>query len=149
MLRYWKSAGKASDHFYTIDESMYARQNGYKQERVAFILLNDKVRCSVPLFRYYLNTGSIRDHFYTTVITEIGTTTPGKIGKHGYKSEGILGYCFREKQKGTVPLYRYYNPDLFDHFYTTSINEIGTAVHGRKGRYGYISEGVVCYVLPW
>ena len=149
MLRYWKSAGKASDHFYTIDEFMYARENGYKQERVAFILLNDKVPCSVPLFRYYLNTGSIRDHFYTTAITEIGTATPGKIGKYGYKSEGILGYCFREKQRGTVPLYRYYNPDLFDHFYTTSINEIGTAVHGRKGRYGYISEGVVCYVLPW
>ena len=42
------------------------------------------------------------------------------------------------------PLYRYWNGR--DHFYTTNPHEIGTITHGRKGRGGYTSEGVACYV---
>jgi len=39
-----------------------------------------------------------------------------------------------------VPLYRYWNPGVADHFYTTSWAELG------GGRYGWGYEGVQCYV---
>ncbi|MCA9541390.1 MAG: S8 family serine peptidase, partial [Myxococcales bacterium] len=39
-----------------------------------------------------------------------------------------------------APLYRYWNPRIGDHFYTTNFAELGT------GRYGYPYEGVQCQV---
>lgn len=39
-----------------------------------------------------------------------------------------------------VPLYRYWNPQNADHFYTTSWQEVG------EGRWGWGYEGVQCYV---
>lgn len=39
-----------------------------------------------------------------------------------------------------VPLYRYWNPQVGDHFYTTNWNELG------NGKYGWGYEGVQCYV---
>ena len=32
------------------------------------------------------------DHFYTTNAAEIGTTTAGQVGQHGYLSEGVACY---------------------------------------------------------
>jgi len=43
---------------------------------------------------------------------------------------------------GTVPLYRYYEPNNYDHFYTTNFNEL------RNGNLGWYLEGVQCYVSP-
>jgi Papain family cysteine protease/Repeat of unknown function (DUF5648) len=40
-----------------------------------------------------------------------------------------------------VPLYRYWNPGIADHFYTTNWSELGA------GRYGWNYEGIQCYVL--
>ena len=37
-----------------------------------------------------------------------------------------------------APLYRYWKPAGSDHFYTTNVNEIGTAVGGSTGKGGYI-----------
>ena len=42
----------------------------------------------------------------------------------------------------TVPLYRYWNPGIGDHFYTTNWAELGS------GRHGWGFEGIQCYVLP-
>ena len=42
----------------------------------------------------------------------------------------------------TVPLYRYWNPGIGDHFYTTNWGELGS------GRYGWGYEGIQCHVLP-
>src|SRR3990167_866712 len=39
----------------------------------------------IPVFRYWNG----RDHFYTTHAGEIGTTTPGHVGHHNHKSEGV------------------------------------------------------------
>jgi hypothetical protein len=39
-----------------------------------------------------------------------------------------------------VPLYRYWNPGIGDHFYTTNYNELGA------GRYGWSYEGIQCHV---
>lgn len=41
-----------------------------------------------------------------------------------------------------IPLYRYWNSTIGDHFYTTSWRELG------RGRYGWRYEGVQCYVFP-
>merc|ERR1712117_678405 len=46
------------------------------------------------------------DHFYTTDLTEIGVTNVGMVGNHGYKYEGVLGYCFSNPTTGTKPLHR-------------------------------------------
>ena len=88
------------------------------------------------------------DHFFTLSSSEIGTTTPGQYGNHGYRSEGVAGYCYRNPINGTVPLYRYWNSRVGDHFYTKSSNEIGTINPGQYGRYGYKSEGIACFVFP-
>ena len=44
---------------------------------------------------------------------------------------------------GYAPFYRYSNGE---YFYTTNILEIGTAVPGQRGSFGYVSEGVQCIV---
>jgi Subtilase family/Repeat of unknown function (DUF5648) len=41
-----------------------------------------------------------------------------------------------------VPLYRYWNPTVGDHFYTTNWSEL------ENGRYGWLYEGVLCDVYP-
>ena len=63
-----------------------------------------------------------------------------------FKSEGVTGFCYPSYIAGTTPLYRYFNG--VEHFYTTSIAEIGTATPGTVGKLGYKSEGVACYVFP-
>ena len=73
-----------------------------------------------------------REHFYTTNSNEIGVTTPGHVGNHRYRSEGIAGYCFPRQYHDTVHLYRYWNGA--DHFYTTNWHEIGTNVIGHTGQ---------------
>merc|ERR1711976_1061410 len=55
---------------------------------------------SIPFYRYYKSNGF--DHFYTTNPKEIGTTKKGEVGNHGYKSEGIAGYCSREQLPSTI-----------------------------------------------
>ena len=97
------------------------------------------------LFHFIAICKKQSDYFYTTDSLEIGTTTPGEIGNHGYKSEGIAGYCFPEMMSNTVPLYRYYNSKIFNHFYTTNNTEIDTVT---AGEHGYAFEGIACFVLP-
>ncbi|CAI8021646.1 hypothetical protein GBAR_LOCUS12817, partial [Geodia barretti] len=146
--RYWKL--EKTDHFYTINDNEIGTieygqigKHGYVYEGIQCQIYEEEVEHSVPLYRYWKSANS--DHFYTTNPKEIGTVTPGEIGNHG--SEGIVGYCFPTEKEGTVPLYRYWNPKIVDHFYTTNGIEIGTVTPGETGK-GYISEGVVCYVDP-
>ena len=54
----------------------------------------------VPLYRYWKNSKS--DHFYTTNIDEIGTATPGAMGRFDYKSEGIQCLIYSKLMTGTV-----------------------------------------------
>ena len=100
----------------------------------------------VPFYRYWLS--SKPDHFYTTNQNEIGTTTPGAVGKYGYKSEGIECHIYDRQVLGSVPLYRYYKATGQDHFYTTNADEIGTTTPGQTGKYGYKSEGIAGFCLP-
>ena len=143
---------KVIDHFYTtnwneIGEMIPGRRgkHGYTTEGIACMLVTRRMsprKNLVPLYRYFKGG----DHFYTTNSGEIGTTRNGQLGKHGYRSEGIAGYCYSKPTKDTVPFYRYWKPQRNNHFYTTNPAEIGTTTPGRRGRLGYISEGVACYV---
>ena len=150
LYRYWGNG----DHFYTtnvneIGTSIGGQQgnHGYTSEGTQCLIYFKQVSGTVPLYRYY--SAAAIDHFYTTNANEIGTTTPGQVGNHGYRSEGIAGYCFPKYTPGTVPLYRYYNGQLIDHFYTTNEYEIGTTTPGVTGKHGYTSEGVACWVIPY
>uniref|UniRef100_A0A1X7VDP9 DUF5648 domain-containing protein n=1 Tax=Amphimedon queenslandica TaxID=400682 RepID=A0A1X7VDP9_AMPQE len=143
LYRYFK--GDGCDHFYTtnkreIGTTVAGRigNHGYRCEGIAGRIYTRKISPSVvPLYRYW--NAHIRDHFYTTNFRELGR------GRHGWAYEGVQGYCFKYFLPGlTRPLYRYWNGN--DHFYTTNANEIGTTTHGRRGKHGYTSEGIACYV---
>jgi C1A family cysteine protease len=57
--------------------------------------------------------------------------------------DGVAGPTPTPTPSGTgVPLYRYWNADATDHFYTTDWSELG------NGNYGWAYEGVQCYVWP-
>ena len=78
---------------------------------------------------------------------EIGTGPPGTIVTYGYVYEGIAGYLSHVNIPNTVPLYRYWQPTIADHFYTTNANEIGN--NGNPGlnvRHGYVYEGITGYI---
>ena len=136
----------ASDHLYTqkttgIGQSIPGRIGRYNAiaEGIAFSTLSNKEAGTVPLYRYFHPpTG---DHFYTTNAREIGTTTPGAVGKHGYKNEGTIGYVYPSPRAGTVPLYRYYNGKTNDHFYTIRLERLPYPIANS-----YKYEGIQCYV---
>ena len=46
------------------------------------------------------------------------------------------------RPSGTVPLYRYWNPSVTDHYYTTNFNEVGWAANGWEFNY------IECYIYP-
>jgi len=123
------------DHFHTTSIAEIGTatlgNHGYTSEGTECVIRRLEVTGSVPLFRYYHQ--QLVDHFYTTNAGEIGTTTPGVIGNHGYRSEGRAGYCFSSQVPNTIPLFRYYNPTISDHFYTTNSMEIGTTTVGQVG----------------
>jgi len=161
LYRFWN--GRWGDHFYTpIKKEINPRFNyGYSAEGIVGVCLNhhhdfnwyDKrkthTHCgSVPLYRYY-NDWYV-DHFYTTSANEIGTIIPGRMGNYGYISEGIACFCFTDESNATglKPLHRYYNPNTVDHFYTMNEKEINTTQVGAVGNYGYIYEGIQCWMWP-
>jgi len=75
---------------------------------------------------------------------EIGVTTHGAKGNHGYVCESIVGYILPFLREGKA-IYRYYNDTISDHIYTTNEAEIGTTIVGAKGNNGYVYEGVLGY----
>jgi len=61
----------------------------------------------------------------------------------GYSAEGITGYIFPTQEAQTVPLYRSYQPSVFDHFYTVDKAESDNSVT----KLGYSYEGITGYVF--
>ncbi|CAF3142877.1 unnamed protein product [Rotaria socialis] len=62
----------------------------WKSDGIAGYVYSEQKDGTVPFYRYY---NSLQDeYFYTTNAGEIGTVTPGAVGKGGYKSEGIAAY---------------------------------------------------------
>jgi hypothetical protein len=134
--------GGASDHFYSTNIGE-GGPHGYASEGVGFQLAAQQTPGLVPVYRYWKS--DFKDHFYTTNAGEIGVVTQGMSGKFGYVCEGILGYISPNSIPGTIPVYRYWNESVHDHFYTTNASEIGTVVNGAVGKNGYACEGVLGY----
>ena len=65
------------------------------------------------------------------------------IASQQWRPEGVAGYCYPTLRKDTVALYRYRKGDAY--FYTTK-PDLGAFTVGVKGRDGYISEGIACFV---
>jgi len=147
--RYYHEGNK--NHFYTTDEKEIGTivngavgNHGYKCEGHSFHIFTHHHHGLVPVYRYY--HGGNNDHFYTTNGGEIGTTESGHTGNHGYKCEGVLGYCSPTEFFGSIPVYRYYNGASHDHLYSTNAGEIGTTQSGHTGNHGYTCEGILGYV---
>lgn len=98
--RYWNA--NITDHFYTTNLKEIGESTQWRYEGIQCNILKYNLPGSVPLYRYW-DGGN---HLYT-ISTGIGTTVPGQVGKNGYKSQGVTGYCFNEHYPGTIPLYRY------------------------------------------
>lgn len=131
------------DHFYTTNKHEVDASDDYTHLSVACHIYPTQVPGSLPFYRYFNGHNS----FYTLYGTEIGATTPGDVGKFGYRSEGVAGYCYPQQEAGSIPLYRYYKHErTYDHYYTTDASDIGTTILGQVGRDGYKFEGVACYV---
>ncbi|CAF1640367.1 unnamed protein product [Rotaria magnacalcarata] len=84
----------------------------------------------VPLYRYFgYSTNGY--HLYTIHKDEIGTTTPGAIGRHGYTFEFVQCQVFHpssSRRSNTIPLYRYVHTKTGQNFYTNKWQDIGTYV---------------------
>jgi hypothetical protein len=145
--------GGNHDHFYTTKseeigttQQGHSGNHGYTSEGAGFTVFNHHHHGLVPVYRYY--HGGHHDHFYTANASEIGTTSPGHSGNHGYSCEGILGYLSPHEFPGSVPVHRYYHEQHHDHFYTVNVNEIGTTHVGHSGNHGYKYEGVLGFAYP-
>ena len=149
LYRYYHPGVK--DHLYTTNAKEIGTtkpgargRHGFIFEAIMGRVYTTRVPGTTPLYRYY--SPRVKDHFYTTNAKEIGTTTPGKRGRHGYVSEGITGYIFTKAGKGRVPLYRYYHPGVKDHLYTNHVKEIGTIRRGARGKHGFVFEAITGYL---
>jgi hypothetical protein len=81
------------------------------------------------------------DHFYTTATTECDNA----LAFYGYVLEGAACFVFGAQTTlvaGATALFRLYNLDNGDHFYTTSATERDSVVAG-----GYTSEGTACFAF--
>jgi len=146
--RYWHAGNH--DHFYTANAGEIgtttpgqAGNHGYTFESSSFSVFTHPHHGLVPVYRYW--HADTHDHFYTSNAGEIGATNPGQAGNHGYVCEGILGYVSPHEFPGSVPIYRYWQEQHRDHFYTSSAAEIGTTHVGQTGNHGYKFEGIVGY----
>ena len=91
---------------------------------------------------YRLCNGGVRDHFYTTGLSERDKS----ILENGYVYEGVVGYVFRDPVEGSTELYRLYSSEKsggHDHFYTTSPDEWQDSIEAGT----YTNEGVECHVF--
>ncbi len=89
-----------------------------------------------PIYYYRQVAGGSGDYFYTKNYNTIGN---GSIAGMSY-----IGVAFNANYnnvQGTIPVYRYFNSQYVDHFYTKTYMANGTA--------GYTSEGIEFYAYNY
>lgn len=119
------------NNYYTTAQDSYA---GYTGGDTVCYVYSNQVTKTLPVYQHYMSNTNGGYHLYANV--------PGIMT--GYGLEGIRFYILQNKQVTTYPLleedcaelYRYYNTNLGDHYYTTS-----------KGNYpGYNYETILGYI---
>eukprot|EP01084_Bolivina_argentea_P211380 359582_1 len=105
LYRYW--CASCGDHYYNTDSSVIGTLTigqignyGYKYEGVAGYCYPTQRPGTIPLYLYF--NPSHHDNLLNTDANEIGTTTIGQIGNHGYRYDGILCYVFGPSGVGSV-----------------------------------------------
>ena len=119
----------SGEHFYTTN-LMEASSGGFVVESQDYYDVYASAHAGLQGWYRCLKPNG--KHFYTT-----------SAGCEGQTVEGVLGYVSTNEAAESRALYRLFNGNLGDHFYTTSAAERDTAVSSL----GYVSEGVGCYVF--
>lgn len=88
----------------------------------------------MPIYRYFNPTFPSTDTFFTQDFFELQCGGPD-----GYIYQGVTGYSPRALVSGTSPLNRYWNSNLFKHFYTLDPSTVPS---------GYISEFGTGFLFP-
>ena len=148
LFRFYSSANK--DHFYTMSEaeknSLIAQnkagKTSYVYEGVGWKIQTKKLRDNVVVYRFYDTKN--KDHFYTINVTERNNIIANyNAGRSSYRYEGVGWYT---PKKSGIPLYRFYNSQAKDHFYTTSAAEKASLIASwEAGRTKYQYEGIAWY----
>jgi hypothetical protein len=141
LYRYFNA--RAADHFYSTN---WKELNGaadtrdWTYEGIAGMVLSAYEPGTVPLYRMW-NVRTL-DHYLTVNKDSIFKPDSPADDNNGWKSEGIEAFVYPYRQDGTLPLYRYYNAEIKDHFYTTSSGDLGF------GKAGYTFQGVTAFIHP-
>ena len=112
--RVWMLTPRAA----TVDPVMY---KDYILQRTAFCISpisTPSTNRPVYVYRKKLDKEMCYNHFMTTNVDEIGVTTPGERGKHGYTCMGVLGYVGASASSTLVPVYRWWSPSTGRHLYS-------------------------------
>ena len=101
---------------------------------------------STPVYLFY--SYYLDDYFITASETERASLERDyRNGTQTYEYLGVLGYAEAYATATNVPVYRFWNKDTTDHFYTTSYTEkTQTEENYNSGRDGYKYEGIAFYV---
>ncbi len=108
----------SGDHLYTRSD-VEKNASGYTYEGVAFYAYATQVDGTSPVYRFF-NT-STGDHFYTASAAEKSALQNNP--QWGYSYEGPAFYVFISQADGTSRVYRFFNAQNGDHFYTASVEE--------------------------
>ena len=108
-------SNKVKDHFYTTSANGASSIGSWKPEGIAgYVFSGPAPSNRHPLYRWYKPSPQRpikTDHFYTTSTNEPTSNS-------GYLFEGIECYLPLKGTEGSVPLYRFYNSRLNDHYYS-------------------------------
>ncbi|KAJ7458884.1 hypothetical protein FB451DRAFT_1046486, partial [Mycena latifolia] len=100
----------------------------------------------VPFWRSF-SSGAV-DHFYTTNATERDEFIAA-----GYTLEGTAAWVYTDGICGSHPLFRLFNPEQADHFYTSTINaderdSFIAAGYVFEGTAGFVYNRQICGSTP-
>lgn len=137
-MKAWLSTRGALSACFSVYEDFYAYSSGVYRHTsgnfvgghcVSIVGYDDTQQCWICKNSW--GTGFGESGFFRIGYGECG------IEAETWAADGVV-----VRQQTTVPLYRYWNGAISDHFYTTNWAELGT------GRYGWNFEETECYVYP-